>query len=419
MSITALAGAATAAASLPGKDAQKIKPAFGLGFRFSVKIDSVDLGGWQTCGGLKVEFKSTEVRRGGAYLTQKYLPDKVTFTKVTLKRAVDKDSSKKLQEWLDSAARKWLSGESSTGSNATIVLYDSNEDKVLTWTLRNARPSAWTGPDLDATSSKVAIETLELTHEGFEVESAAGKSTKGPKEKTPKQLQLKAGNKTVAFPYSPEKVKVMYKGNELKGSSVQPDQGSEYLPGVTSYVISNLTLEGPRCLTDVRNLLLWATPVPKVSDGKPSSCPPTDGKEPKADEEPGGHADQPIIEFTWGTAFHADVQLKTVDANYIRFSPDGQPLRADVTVTLKVVKDKANTKPMIGGNPTSGGLAGRSSRLITDSDTLPLVAREHYGDPGAWRDIAAANGIDDPLRVRPGRLLYLPANSELTRGRSA
>ncbi len=417
MSIAALAGAAVS--GLPGGGAQKVKPAFGLGFRFSVKIDSVDLGGWQTCGGLKVEFKSTEVRRGGSYLSQKYLPDKVVFSKVTLKRAVDKDSSKKLQEWLDTAARKWLSGESSTGSNATIVLYDSNEEKVLTWTLRNARPSAWTGPDLDASNSKVAIEVLELTHEGFEVESAAGKSTKGPKEKPAKQLQLKAGNKTVAFPYSPEKVKVMFKGSELKGTALQPEQGNEYLPGVTSYVISNLTLEGPRCHTDVRNLLVWATPVPKTSTGKPSSCPPTDGKESKPDEKPGGDADQPIISFTWGTAFNADVQLKTVDANYVRFSPDGQPLRADVTITLKVVKDKANSKPMIGSNPTSGGLAGRSSRIVTDSDTLPLVAREHYGDPNAWRDIAAANGIDDPLRVRPGKLLYLPANSELTRGRPA
>lgn len=419
MSIAALAGAAVA--DLPGSGAKKIKPAFGLGFRFSVKIDGVDLGGWQSCGGLKVEFKNTEVKRSGAYLSQKFLPDKVMFSKVTLKRAVDKDSSKKLQEWLDTAARKWLAGEYSNGSNATIVLYDSNEDKVLTWTLRNARPAAWTGPDLDASNSKVAIEVLELVHEGFEVESAAGKSGKGPKEKTPKHLELSSNGKKVTFPYAPEKVKVLFKAPELKGTSLQPENGSEYIPGVTSYVISNLTLEGSACTLDVRKLLTWATPVVKDAGGTPNPCPEPESKdEGNKDSKPGGDADQPLIQLIWGSSFNADVQLKTVDANYIRFAADGTPLRADITITLKVVKDKASSN-VIGGarNPSSGGIAGRGSRIVTDSDTLPLLAREEYGDPSAWRDIATANHIDDPLRMRPGRTLYLPATSELTRGRPA
>ena len=40
-------------------------------------------------------------------------------------------------------------------------------------------------------------------------------------------------------------------------------------------------------------------------------------------------------------------------------------------------------------------------------------ATEKYGSPGRWRDIAACNGIEDPLRVRPGDRVYLPNPDEL------
>ena len=38
---------------------------------------------------------------------------------------------------------------------------------VANWMLRNVFPSKWSGPDLDATGNRVAVEQLELVHEGF------------------------------------------------------------------------------------------------------------------------------------------------------------------------------------------------------------------------------------------------------------
>jgi nucleoid-associated protein YgaU len=36
------------------------------------------------------------------------------------------------------------------------------------------------------------------------------------------------------------------------------------------------------------------------------------------------------------------------------------------------------------------------------------VAAAVYRDPGSWRDLALANGIDDPRDLRPGRRLLVP-----------
>jgi nucleoid-associated protein YgaU len=44
---------------------------------------------------------------------------------------------------------------------------------------------------------------------------------------------------------------------------------------------------------------------------------------------------------------------------------------------------------------------------------LASVAFAEYGDPNAWRPLAAFNGIDDPLRVPTGTVLLLPSPEEL------
>jgi nucleoid-associated protein YgaU len=49
-------------------------------------------------------------------------------------------------------------------------------------------------------------------------------------------------------------------------------------------------------------------------------------------------------------------------------------------------------------------------------ENLQHIATANYGRPGAWRALAAANGIEDPFAVRPGTVIYLPAVTELTDG---
>jgi nucleoid-associated protein YgaU len=68
-------------------------------------------------------------------------------------------------------------------------------------------------------------------------------------------------------------------------------------------------------------------------------------------------------------------------------------------------------------NPTSGGLRSVRSYLMVEGDTLASVAYREYGQPGWWRPLAEANGIDDPMRVAAGTRVLVPDIDE-TFGRS-
>jgi phage tail-like protein len=50
----------------------------------------------------------------------------------------------------------------------SIVLLDEKRQEVVRWNLLNAWPSKWMGPDLKANASEMAIESLEICHEGVE-----------------------------------------------------------------------------------------------------------------------------------------------------------------------------------------------------------------------------------------------------------
>jgi nucleoid-associated protein YgaU len=50
---------------------------------------------------------------------------------------------------------------------------------------------------------------------------------------------------------------------------------------------------------------------------------------------------------------------------------------------------------------------------VVEGDNLQSIATAGYGSPGRWRALAEANDIDDPLRVRPGEVVYLPNDDEL------
>ncbi len=134
----------------------------GLSFRFDVDVDGVDIGGWASCDGLKVDFGLKEVREGGTNDHAYWLPDQMKYDKVTLTRAMTRADSAKVARWLSGCVDK------SRGGTARITLKDAHNDEVATWSLRNVLPASWKGPSLNAKDgSAVAVETLVLAHEGF------------------------------------------------------------------------------------------------------------------------------------------------------------------------------------------------------------------------------------------------------------
>jgi phage tail-like protein len=142
----------------------------GLTMRFRVVVDEVDLGGWSSCTGLAVGFKNTPVGEGANYEYLTILPERVEYTPVTLRRAMSKQDSAKVQQWLAKVVAQWYGAASPAdygARTARITLYDAHRDEVASWSLRNVYPAAWLGPDLDASANGVAVETLQLVHEGF------------------------------------------------------------------------------------------------------------------------------------------------------------------------------------------------------------------------------------------------------------
>ncbi|BFU47454.1 phage tail protein [Krasilnikovia sp. MM14-A1004] len=142
----------------------------GMSMRFRVSVDGINLGSWATCAGLSVEFKNTQVTEGGNYEYAVILPDRVEYRAITLRRAMSLQESAILQRWLHGVVSGWYNAASPRDfgpRTAEIELFDATGTAVASWTLRNVYPSRWVGPDLDATGSRVAEETLELVHEGF------------------------------------------------------------------------------------------------------------------------------------------------------------------------------------------------------------------------------------------------------------
>ncbi|WEP00448.1 LysM peptidoglycan-binding domain-containing protein [Streptomyces sp. FXJ1.172] len=114
----------------------------------------------------------------------------------------------------------------------------------------------------------------------------------------------------------------------------------------------------------------------------------------------------PWVRFEWGSARTTsfDGVLSSLSVTYSLFDVDGKPLRATCSLSI----EEASVDPP-GQNPTSGARTARSTHTVVAGDSLALLAWREYGDATAWRVIAEANGIDDPMALVPGTELVVPA----------
>jgi hypothetical protein len=119
-------------------------------------------------------------------------------------------------------------------------------------------------------------------------------------------------------------------------------------------------------------------------------------------------ASPPWVLFRWGGLTGFLSYISSVQAKYSLFTASGLPIRATCTVTLEELAGEAPRQ-----NPTSGGQVPRTVHVLVEGDTLAAIAYREYGDPALWRTVADVNGIDDPMRLRPGGRILLPSLEEL------
>lgn len=116
-----------------------------------------------------------------------------------------------------------------------------------------------------------------------------------------------------------------------------------------------------------------------------------------------GKGEPPWVHVQWGRFIAFPAVITTFTERYILFTPDGAPLRAEVSVTLKQATD-SNQKQ--GQNPTSLS-EPRRTWVVQQGERLDWIAYEEYGDANAWRRIADANNLLDPKRLHAGQVLRL------------
>jgi contractile injection system tube protein len=117
------------------------------------------------------------------------------------------------------------------------------------------------------------------------------------------------------------------------------------------------------------------------------------------------------VTFKWGDVPSFKAACTSLTITFQLFKPNGTPIRADVKLALTQVEaasSASSTSPNRRTNPTTRSEGGLGVHVVRDGDSLQSVAHSAYGDPGRWRLIAEANGIDNPLHVRRGTPLNLP-----------
>jgi phage tail-like protein len=132
-------------------------------FRFMVEIDGIggkQYGVFRECSGFSSEIAVTEHPQGGEEVTRK-LPGRVKYANIVLKWGLT--DSTELYDWHREAAKG-----NTQRRNGSIVVHDRQGNEVARWNFFQAWPSKWDGPDFNAASDDIAIETLELAHEGIE-----------------------------------------------------------------------------------------------------------------------------------------------------------------------------------------------------------------------------------------------------------
>ncbi|WP_075342972.1 phage tail protein [Tenacibaculum agarivorans] len=134
-------------------------------FYFTVSLGSQDnTASFQEVSGLDTETQVVEYRHGDSktFSTIK-MPGLAKFGNVTLKKGVFvKDNN--FWKWYDAIKMNTIKRET-----VVIKLLDESGSPTMTWTLTNAWPTKITGTDLKSEANEVAVETLELAHEGLTI----------------------------------------------------------------------------------------------------------------------------------------------------------------------------------------------------------------------------------------------------------
>ena len=129
-------------------------------YRFRLEIDGLEAGGFSEVSGFDANIDVIEYREGDMVQTPMKLPGLKKYGNITLKQGLT--DSIVLYEWIITGVDGPVDRKT-----VTITALDEAGEPTASWQVINSWPMKYTAPDFNATSSEVAIEVLELAHEGM------------------------------------------------------------------------------------------------------------------------------------------------------------------------------------------------------------------------------------------------------------
>jgi len=129
------------------------------GYNFRVELDGITRAGFTDCTGLDSTQAPISYREGTDSLTGRKIPGTNVYSNITLKWGLSDD--RELYDWRQKAADGTVQRK-----NGSIVLLDDQGNEKIRWNFVQAWPTKWTGPTFSAAGTAIAIESIDIAHEG-------------------------------------------------------------------------------------------------------------------------------------------------------------------------------------------------------------------------------------------------------------
>lgn len=120
---------------------------------------------FQSVSGLSAEVQTETYKEGGENRFEHILPVRSSYSNLTLKRGLVKDSD--LIKWFTDT----FNSMQVQPVTLDILLLNEEGDPLVSWNVVHAWPKKWSVSDFDAEKSAIAIETLELHYRTFSINS--------------------------------------------------------------------------------------------------------------------------------------------------------------------------------------------------------------------------------------------------------
>jgi phage tail-like protein len=134
-------------------------------FNFRLEIDGLTVGSFRECSGLAADGNSVDYREGTDIpRTVRKLIGLQTYPNITLKRGYTQNHE--LWDWHNNIVNGIPDRR-----NGSVILMDEQRKDVLRWSLENMWIKKIEAPSFNATANEVAVESVEIVHEGLARES--------------------------------------------------------------------------------------------------------------------------------------------------------------------------------------------------------------------------------------------------------